>query len=340
MQSGITVSAELQNAFSHFSNDSSSFCLPITITSESLTPLTPLLFTESNSSPESFFSSLPQLSSVLQPKTPIFLLLRRPTNASFSLIALTYIPSDAPVRPKMLFASTRSTLFRELGAEKFASTVFATEEAGILERDAWRERDGEINQIRREDLMGEKERELEKVRMAEAEARSGPSQRDIGIGGTYGPGSGSGMKISMPVDEAAKTALKELQEGGLVQLTVDIPTETITLADSKSGVDAGDVASHISSTSPRYSFYHYPGSDAVVFVYTCPTGSSIKERMLHASSRRNAIAIAEQEGLQNLKKIEASSPDEITGERLQEEVEPPQNQGAGRGFARPRRPGR
>lgn len=85
--------------------------------------------------------------------------------------------------------------------------------------------------------------------------------------------------------------------------TVDIPTETIKLADSQSGVDPGSVATHISSSSPRYSFYHYPGSSVVVFVYTCPTGSSIKERMLHASSRRSAIAVAEGEGLNIEKKV-------------------------------------
>jgi twinfilin-like protein len=85
--------------------------------------------------------------------------------------------------------------------------------------------------------------------------------------------------------------------------TVDIPTETIKLADSQSGVEPGSVATHISSSSPRYSFYHYPGSSVVVFVYTCPTGSSIKERMLHASSRRSAIAVAEGEGLKIEKKV-------------------------------------
>lgn len=41
----------------------------------------------------------------------------------------------------------------------------------------------------------------------------------------------------------------------------------------------------------------------MIFVYTCPSGSLIKERMLHATSRRNAISIAEQEGLQILKKV-------------------------------------
>jgi twinfilin-like protein len=82
--------------------------------------------------------------------------------------------------------------------------------------------------------------------------------------------------------------------------------------------------------------------------------------MLYASSRMYALQLAEEQGLKISKKvrthgasrcligtvltmsvqIEASSPDEITGDRLQEEVSPPQNDGLGRGFARPRRPGR
>ena len=85
--------------------------------------------------------------------------------------------------------------------------------------------------------------------------------------------------------------------------TVDGSTETITLADKKTEVQSYSVASHISSSSPRYSFYHYPGSDVVIFIYTCPTGSSIRERMLHASSRRNAITIAEEEGHKITKKV-------------------------------------
>jgi twinfilin-like protein len=328
------VSSELHDAFNRFTTDPSTFCLPVTITGETLTPLTPIYFTGSSTSPEAFYTSLSQISSILQPKTPIYLLLRRPLGSKTTLVALTYIPSNAPVRPKMLFASTRSTLVRELGTEKFDDTVFATEEQEIVGRDAWSERDGDKAGVGREALMGEKERELEAVRRAEAEARSGTPQRDIGIGGTFGPGTGSGMRVSMPVAEEAKSALKELGDGGLVQLvwdstifykhwiercgrhgfickltfgslmqTVDIPTETITLADNQSGVQPDSVATHISSTSPRYSFYHYPGSDVVVFIYTCPTGSSIRERMLHASSRRNAITVAEGEGLKINKKV-------------------------------------
>lgn len=125
----------------------------------------------------------------------------------------------------MLFASTRSTLVRELGIEKFPLTVFTTEEDEILGKNAWLERSGELaGGVKREDMMSEKERGLEAVRKAEAEARSGTPHRDIGIGGTFGAGSGSGMRVSMDVDDAAKTAVRELQDGGLVQLVCIIPT--------------------------------------------------------------------------------------------------------------------
>ncbi|KAL2864460.1 twinfilin [Aspergillus lucknowensis] len=341
MQSGISVSQELHDAFSTFASDDSAFCLPVTITSESLTPLAPIRF----SSPGAFYPSLSQLSSVLEPKTPIYLLIRRPESASSSLIALTYIPSNAVVRAKTLFASTRATLVRELGSENFGETIFATEVEEVVSEEAWRERDAEKNGsatpagYRREDLMGEKERELEAVRRAEEDARSGTPKRDIGIGGTFSRGP-SRMRIEMQVNEDAKTALQRLQQGGLVQVAIDIPTETLKLAAAESGVDPESVQTHISSSSPRYTFYHYPESDAVIFIYTCPSGSSIKERMLYASSRMYGLQLAEEQGLKVSKKIEAGSPDEITGERLHEEVNPPQNDGLRRGFAKPRRPGR
>lgn len=226
----LPVTPELHDAFTAFTTDTSLFCLPITITSESLTPLSPVPF--SSPSGGSFYASLSQLSSVLKPQTPLYLLLRRDDS---SLVAVTYIPTNAPVRAKTLFASTRSTLVRELGSEKFATSVFATEEDEVVGQEAWRERDAERSSkglggggvgngggggTRREDLMDDKERELELVRRAEDEARSGTAGRDIGIGGGRGngPGSGSSMRIQMPVDEEAKAALTGLQQGGLVQL--------------------------------------------------------------------------------------------------------------------------
>ncbi|QKX58268.1 uncharacterized protein TRUGW13939_05389 [Talaromyces rugulosus] len=341
MQSGISVSSELQNAFQAFTADDSQFALPVTITSESLQPKPAIPFSGS------FYSSVPTLQSVLEPKTPIFLIIR---HSPGTLVALTYIPSNAGVRAKTLFAATRSTLARELGSEKFTTTVFATEEEEIVAEQAWRERDLEGNGspqagYEREELMDDKERELDAVRRAEEEARHGTAGRDVGTGGTLGRVSGyatgGSVDMPMPVDEDIKSSLRSIQDGQLVQLSIDVRSETVKLASADSSVAPSAVASKLSDSSPRYSFYHYPGSDVVVFIYTCPSSSSIKEKMLYASTRRMAIRLGELEGIKVDKKIEGSSPDEITESRLQEEVSPPQDEAAPkRGFARPKRPGR
>lgn len=75
------------------------------------------------------------------------------------------------------------------------------------------------------------------------------------------------------------------------------------MASSESGVDPNSVQSHISSSVPRYSYYYYPDSDAIIFAYTCPSGASIKERMVYASSRNNAYYLAVDNGLQVSKKV-------------------------------------
>lgn len=75
------------------------------------------------------------------------------------------------------------------------------------------------------------------------------------------------------------------------------------MASSESGVDPNSVQSQISPSVPRYSYYHYPDSDAIIFAYTCPSGASIKERMVYASSRNNAYYLAVDNGLKISKKV-------------------------------------
>ena len=74
-------------------------------------------------------------------------------------------------------------------------------------------------------------------------------------------------------------------------------------------------------------------------MYSCPTGSKIKERMVYAASRARILAIAEQEaGLTISKKLEASNPDEWTEDVLASEFA--EKKVETKGFARPKRPGR
>ncbi|KAL9024946.1 MAG: hypothetical protein Q9196_006138 [Gyalolechia fulgens] len=78
---------------------------------------------------------------------------------------------------------------------------------------------------------------------------------------------------------------------------------------------------------------------SIVFIYTCPAGSKVKERMVYASFKKMVMDAASAEGgFEVAKKLEASSPSEITPEVIAEEVQPKAEQK--QGFARPKRPGK
>jgi twinfilin-like protein len=125
---------------------------------------------------------------------------------------------------------------------------------------------------------------------------------------------------------------------------INIATETMELASS-SQTAIESLSSTISPTEPRYSFYRYAHTyngtslSPILFIYTCPSGSKIKERMLYAASSRSAQQLAEAEaGLTIEKKIEASSPEDVTQESIDEDLHPKVE--VKKAFERPRRPGR
>lgn len=134
------------------------------------------------------------------------MILRRYPNAPDGFVAVTYVPDKAHVRQKMLFASTHLTLVRELGAERFRETLFATTR-DELTAEGWRKHDkhGELKAP-----LTEEEQTLQGVKEAESEASRGTTSRSSHVSGS----------LSLPLSEAARQALKDLPTGGnnLVQL--------------------------------------------------------------------------------------------------------------------------
>ncbi|KPI39429.1 Twinfilin [Cyphellophora attinorum] len=346
-----TASRELHAAFASFLSDSSAFYLPVTITRESLTPLSPVPFASSGE--DAFTKSLPSLSQHLEPKTPIYLMLRRsPSSSTFT--AITYVPSTAPVRAKTLFGSTRISLVRELGLEKFEETLFVTDAEEVLEAKQWADRAGGSKDVD-ENLLSREERELQSVKRAEEEARHGTQGTALGgLGGGGGSSATSGgSKLSMKMTAEARTALQGLAsttgEGAVVQLGIDISTETLTLLSHRdSGVQPTNLASSIPSDRPSYTFYRHPSAPTTaLFVYVCPGTSKVKERMVYASSRSGVLEAAKSEGVEVSKRLEAGDPEEITAQRLDEEVAAAGGGNAESGtstprggFSRPKRPGK
>ncbi|TID14519.1 actin depolymerizing protein [Venturia nashicola] len=330
MQSGISASQELHDAFSALKSDTSKRGLIATINKEVLVPGTTIPSTS-----QSFAADLSNLQPHLKPNEALYILLRldasSPTGPAFT--AITYVPDAAPVRQKMLFASTRLTLTRELGGENFTDTLFCTL-AEELSAEGWKKHEAHE---KLENPLTEEERNLVGIKEAELTEVGGTGRRGAGYGGSSG--------LKMTGGDGVVEALSSLGERGLVMLKIDA-SETIVLAEAPvEGVKTSELASHIAAGEPRYSFYKhsYNGVDgpatATVFIYTCPTASKVKDRMLYASSRRSAESLAEKEaGLKLAKKLEATDPSEITAQTIDDEFETKQETKSG--FSKPKRPGR
>ena len=137
----------------------------------------------------------------------IYIILRRYHNAPDGYVAVTYVPDSANVRSKMLFASTRLTMVRELGTERFRETLFVTTKVELT-ADGWRKHDrtGELGAP-----LTKEEQNLEGIKEAEAEASQGTTARSSHV---------SLGRLTLPITESALQALKNLpgSDYNLVQL--------------------------------------------------------------------------------------------------------------------------
>jgi twinfilin len=294
-----------------------------------------------------FTADLHQLQSYLSPTQAAYILLKTHPGQPDGFAAVTFVPNTAPVRQKMLFASTRLTLVRELGIERFRQTVFATEK-DELTAEGWARHEASEKV---EAPLTEEESGLQGVKEAEAREAQGTGARRGHVSSRVDVKTGEG------VVEALAALKDDARRGTLVQLKYALPDETLQLDSSTDNVAPDAVSRSIEAKEPRYSFYSHPNSSSengepqIVFIYTCPTGSKIKERMIYSTGKSWTRTVAERDaGLAISKSLEATEPTEITPDAFATETAASAAQGGedsgrstpagGSGFARPKRPGR
>ncbi|KAH6897311.1 hypothetical protein B0T10DRAFT_476582 [Thelonectria olida] len=124
------------------------------------------------------------------------------------------------------------------------------------------------------------------------------------------------------VDDRAKTALRELQDGELLQLTVDYSEGEIQYVKSCKQVAPDSVGGYFAAPSPQtFSFYRYPGSGAVILIWTrYHLASSTKRTHLQNGLRRDLASTAEREGIKAVHMLQVSSQKDITGDCLRQAI--------------------
>jgi len=165
--------------------------------------------------------------------------------------------------------------------------------------------------------------------------------------------SGSGARgVEFPFEEKAKRAMSNLEKGSsvMVVLKVDSENEKILLAnehDSAQAVSVEELKGMISDSEPRYIFFHFDyehqgegETRKTVFIYSCPTKSKVKQRMLASASKSHVLSTATASGTLKIEtSLEISDVADLSHEFLVKYIHPPKEESSNK-FSKPKRPGR
>ncbi|OCH95057.1 actin depolymerizing protein [Obba rivulosa] len=342
---GITVSPELATAFSDVVDSQDTRFLKIAIRNESLVP--DGAFPPSGSLEE----DLDKLETILEDDIPAYVLVRLDDPPS-EWLAVFYVPDNAKVRDKMLYAATRNTLTKSLGSTHFTDSLFATSKSDLSAEAYAKHR----QHLAAPKPMSAREKEMAAVKAAEREA-----------GGRGYEGSrvrqnlvGTGIDIKWPED--IHQAIEKLAAGEgseLLLLTIDPASESLVLSTHiECDIDA--LGTSLLASEPSYAFFAWPQSVTptphrlILFIYSCPETSPVKYRMLYSSGSSSVLQSAK-EVISSLgsastlasRKIETSDPKEINEQFVISELglasastTAPVDTVEKKAFARPKGPGR
>ncbi|XP_061175889.1 twinfilin-1-like [Saccostrea echinata] len=256
---------------------------------------------------------------MLEEKQPCYIIYRLDSknNLGYQWIFISWSPDFSPVRQKMLFAATRATLKTEFGTGLIKDEMFGTAKEDVNLR-------GYKKHLASHDApapltFAEEEKKLIKQNDVNTVSVHDKHQHMTGV--------------SFPVSEEALQKLEELRDGKItyVQLSLDIPTETINL-EMADNTDIKSLASRVPDDSARYhvfTFKHTHEGDyteSIVFIYSMPGYKcSIKERMLYSSCKSPLISRIEALGIEITKKLEVDDPKELSEENVYDEIHPKKN---------------
>ncbi|KAI0727196.1 actin depolymerizing protein [Fomitopsis betulina] len=343
---GIAVSEELSSVFASAIESQNVRFLKISIRNESLAP------DEIIPPSGTLGQDLDNLATIVEDDVPAYILVRLDEPPS-EWVAIYYVPDSAKVRDKMLYAATRTTLTKSLGAAHFTDSIFATSKDD-LSADAYVKHKQHLAAPK---PMSAREKEMEAVKAAERQAGGysfeGSNARRSHVA------SGIGLKWAHEADNA----VKELASGSgisLVVLSIDPATETIHLSSTKDS-PVEHLGTSLPTSEPSYALYALPQSLSsaqreLIFIYSCPSSSPVKNRMIYSSGKLStyldAKKVLELEGSSTIiaeRKIETSDPTELDekylalelgrdGTARSSDANPVQDEK--KAFARPKGPGR
>eukprot|EP01095_Lingulamoeba_sp_RSL-Kostka_P002794 TRINITY_DN13711_c0_g1_i1.p1 TRINITY_DN13711_c0_g1~~TRINITY_DN13711_c0_g1_i1.p1 ORF type:complete len:342 (+),score=143.87 TRINITY_DN13711_c0_g1_i1:51-1076(+) len=322
--SGIPVSPSLTDAFAEVNSGDDIRFVKVQIVNDELVE------TARQPATDNIENDWNEMFSYIKDKNPCYILFRGENlGANGQWVLVSYVPDGAPVKSRMLYASTRDLLKRQLGYSFFADEIHGSNEDEIT----W-----ELFQQHNK-TNGNKDAPLTEAEMQYAS--------EIKLEIDYGHTREYVHSVAFPMSMEAVNALKEMNNGNnnFVQLSVDLDNETIELVSTKV-IGIGDLPSEIPDDHPSFSFFKYSHNhdgnqvSPMIFVYACTDNAPIKERMLYSTVKSAAQAQSKKEANVSVDhKLEVSEGADLTIEYIHEKIHPVERKVIVNKISRPSRPG-
>lgn len=364
-QSGITISSQLNDAYKNLSTNSA---LIIKISSDSTELIPDQIITGSDNTTsttkditilEPIFEKLINQISQEFPH-PSYIVISYNSNQYF----ISFIPDIAPIKQKMLYASTKNSLITSLGGNKLIKK-FAWTELDELTLNYFLKSidDDQGSNIKKEEeeelnsLLTEDEITLQKLNNLSLYSTTnhhhhhhhGFKKKLPSMTNDDGSTTGSGnadqdilYKFTPELTEQLQSIIENSSpessndndnKKSLISFNIDTTKELLTLKSIDTQIEINQLIdtlnNHTSSRiSPQYILYNYQ-IGKLAFIYSCPSGSSVKDRMIYASFKNSLINHLNQlikstnidDDIIIDKNIEVGDLDEIELSQLQESNE-------------------
>ncbi|KAF8328882.1 actin depolymerizing protein [Cantharellus anzutake] len=323
--SGIAVSADLAAAYASAINDSTVRFVIVEIQDDSIP-----------SSGGTLVDDLPLLQSALEDTVPAYVLARLDSDDTAWLF-ITYVPEGAT----MLYASTRGSLTKEFGDQRFRDSLFATSKSDITP-------EGYAAHLKHNAApspLSAREAEIAAVRAAEGNEYVSSKTRTSHL---HVAANRVETKWSAEADEAFRDLGAGDPSFNLIVVEIDVLTESLGLKE-KVLTTIDEIKHFLPKLNPSYALYAYDheveGSTMrdIICIYACPTSSPVKSRMLYSASLLSFVQILRDNcSIIVAKKVETSEPDDLDLSWVKGELSPSYAPVIEKktGFAKPRGPAR
>lgn len=364
-QSGITISSQLNDAYKNLSTNSA---LIIKISSDS-TELIPNQIITGSDNTTSTTKDITILEPIFEKLTnqisqefphPSYIVISYNSNQYF----ISFIPDIAPIKQKMLYASTKNSLITSLGGnkliKKFAWTELDELTLNYFLKSIDDDQGSNIKKKEEEELnslLTEDEITLQKLNNLSLYSTTnhhhhhhhGFKKKLPSMTNDDGSTTGSGnadqdilYKFTPELTEQLQSIIENSSpessndndnKKSLISFNIDTTKELLTLKSIDTQIEINQLIdtlnNHTSSRiSPQYILYNYQ-IGKLAFIYSCPSGSSVKDRMIYASFKNSLINHLNQlikstnidDDIIIDKNIEVGDLDEIELSQLQESNE-------------------